>query len=366
MVISRRLSLLVLVPLAVAACRTGATTASPVPDPPDAPWERESPPLPLPTPPLGMEVDLTRSTVRLTPEKVRLGRWLFYDARLSSDGTVSCASCHHPEHAFSETRPRSRGVGGREGTRKAPPIVNAAFPVLERYFWDGRAASLAEQVLGPIVNPVEMANTAEGAVRAVAGVAGYRRAFREVYGDDRVDMERLADAIAAYETTRFSGGSRYDRFNAGDAAALTEEEKEGLRIFFGRGRCNACHLGPTFSDSLFHNVGIGFDPDLGNLVQTGFVDHGRYAITGEPADLGAFKTPTLRDVSKHPPYMHDGSSPDLVDAVSRYVHVEPNPWLDPAMSEVQLYPFDVAPLVAFLEALDGTGYEDVPPASLPR
>src|SRR5919201_4462493 len=121
-------------------------------------WEVDNPVRPLPRPPLGMEVDLAAAKVKLTPEKVRLGRWLFFDRRLSKDGTVSCATCHRPAHAFSEPTAHSTGVGGRQGARKAPPIVNVAFTVFDRYFWDGRAASLVEQAKGPIANPVEMAN----------------------------------------------------------------------------------------------------------------------------------------------------------------------------------------------------------------
>jgi cytochrome c peroxidase len=337
---------------------------SPVAELPE--WEADNPIRPLPRSPLGLDVDLAAARVKVTPEKVRLGRWLFFDGRLSGDGTVSCATCHRPEYAFSEPTPRSKGVGGREGTRKAPPIVNVAFPLYQTYFWDGRAGSLAEQAKGPIANPVEMANTHDGAVRTIAGLAGYRRAFRQAYGDDRVDIDRIADAIAAYEATRLSGASAYDRFNAGDEQALSPAAREGQEIFFGRGRCNACHLGPSFTDSRFHNVGIGFEPRPRDVVGHGFVDPGRYAVSHEPADIGAFKTPTLRDVSKHAPYMHDGSSPDLRDAVLRYVEIEANPWLDPAMQEVRLFPFDVAPLIAFLQALDGTGYEDAPPRSFPK
>lgn len=330
------------------------------------PWERGNPVQALPAPPLGLHIDFARARgVEVTPEKVRLGRWLFFDARLSRDGTISCASCHVPALGFSEAKPRSTGIGGQQGTRKAPPIVNAAFPLSGAYFWDGRAASLAEQAKGPMVNPVEMGNTHEAVVRTVAGLGGYRRAFREVYRDDRLDIDRIADAIAAYEATRLSGNSAWDRYNAGDDDALTEEAAAGMEIFFGRGRCNACHVGPNLTDGKFHNVGIGFRrPDDG--VQLGFQDLGRYAVTGDPREVGAFKTPTLRDVARRPPYMHDGSSPNLRDSVLRYFEVEANPWLDPAMHEVRIFPFDVRPLVAFLEALDGNGFEDAPPRSFPQ
>src|SRR6266568_194623 len=212
--------------LAAAGCRAvdrSGAAAGP-------PWERDNPLRALPTPPLGVSIDFARARgVKVTPEKVRLGRWLFFDARLSRDGTISCASCHVPALAFSEAKPHSTGIGGRQGTRKSPPIVNAAFPLSGAYFWDGRAASLAEQAKGPMVNPVEMDNTHEGVVRTVAGLGGYRRAFRETYGDDRIDIDRVADAIAAYEATRLSGGSSWDRYNAGDDAALTDEAAAGMR-----------------------------------------------------------------------------------------------------------------------------------------
>jgi cytochrome c peroxidase len=244
--------------------------------------------------------------------------------------------------------------------------VNAGFSILDNYFWDGRAGSLVEQAKGPIANPIEMGNTHENAVQTLTRIPGYRRAFREVYGDDRLDIDRAADAIAAYEITRLSGGSDFDRFEAGDESALSEQARLGREVFFDRGRCNACHLGPNFTDSQFHNVGIGFDPNPGHLVEHGFADPGRYAVTQDPADIGAFKTPTLRDVSKHAPYMHDGSSPDLPDAVMRYARIQQNPWLDSLMREVRITPADVEPLIAFLRALDGTGYEDAMPKSFPQ
>ncbi len=361
---SRALLTLAFVTPSVTSCRA-AWTRNEAPAR-DAPWERETPAVPLPAPPLGTGIDFARSKVKLTPEKVRLGRWLFFDGRLSRDGTISCATCHRPEHAFSEPRPRSKGIDGQEGSRKALPIVNVAFFLFDDYFWDGRAGSLTEQVKGPIANPIEMGNTHENAVRTLSGIAGYRRAFREVYGDALLDIDRVADAIAAYETTRLSGGSAFDRFDAGDEAALSPEARAGHEIFFGRGRCNGCHLGPTFTDARFHNIGVGYAPWPGQMVVHGFADPGRYAVTLDPADIGAFKTPTLREVSKHAPYMHDGSSPDLDDAVMRYVDIEANPWLDPVMAEIRVSPADVAPLVAFLHSLDGTGYEDAPPKTLPQ
>jgi cytochrome c peroxidase len=347
-------------PACRAAVRPGAEAAR------DPAWERENPVAPLPTPPLGLKVDFARAKVQVTPTKVRLGRWLFYDRRLSADGTVACASCHRPENAFSEPLPRSQGIHGQHGSRKAPPILNVAFQLYDHYFWDGRSSSLTDQVKGPLANPIEMGNTLDGVVATVRAIPGYRSAFREAFGDGRLDIERVAEAIAAYEATRLSGGSAYDRFEAGDDGALSELALAGREIFFGRGRCDACHLGPSFTDGRFHNIGVGYDPAVQPPSAASFADPGRYAVTSAPADIGAFKTPTLRDVAKRAPYMHDGSSRTLSEAVRRYIDVPPNPWLDPTMGEVRIQTRDVAPLVAFLEALDGTGYEDRPPPSFPQ
>jgi cytochrome c peroxidase len=246
--------------------------------------------------------------------------------------------------------------------------VNVAFPVYPVWAWDGRARSLAEQARGPVENPVEMGSSVARAVEAVAAAPGYRPYFREAFGDDRVDAARLTEAIAAYEATRLSGNSRYDRHDAGDASALSEEEARGKALFFGRAECAQCHLGPNLSDARFHNLGIGWDPpgDPAAPPMDGFADKGRYEVTRDPADVGAFKTPTLRDVSRHAPYMHDGSIPDLWDAVLHYWRGGiRNPWLSERMKPVPLSRSDVAALVAFLEALDGEGYADAPLAAFP-
>jgi cytochrome c peroxidase len=246
-------------------------------------------------------------------------------------------------------------------------VVNAALASLDHYFWDGRATSLAEQAKGPIANPIEMASTHADAVRTVSSIAGYRKAFREAYGDARIDIDRVADAIAAYEATRVSGRSAWDRYLAGDEEALSAKAKRGMETFFGRGRCDACHSGPGFSDGKFHNIGIGWTPPPeGRPAREGFEDAGRYAVTRDEADVGAFKTPALRDVAKRAPYMHDGSEPTLEAALLRYVQFEHTPYLDPVMKEMHLMPCDVAPLVEFMAALSGTGYEDAPPRHLPR
>lgn len=364
----RRFALICL--LAAAACKSADHAGAPVAEkkpekPAPARWEVDNPVVPLPKPPLGAQADFA-AIKGLSPEKVRLGKWLFYDKRLSSDATVSCATCHRPEHAFSEPTAHSTGVGGQEGARKAPSVVNAAWPVFPVYFWDGRAASLAEQAKGPIENPIEMASTHADVVKLLSGVAGYKKAFREVYGDDHIDIDRVADAIAAYEATRLSGNSAYDRFDAGDQSALTEQQKKGRELFFGKAQCNQCHLGWNFTDSQFHNLGVGWDPKRGKG-KAGFADLGRAKVTNKDEDIGAFKTPTLRDVSKHAPYMHDGSMKTLREVVLHYDKGgNKNPWLSKKIFKLKLEPGEVDALVAFLEALDGEGYADTAPKSFPE
>ncbi len=345
--------------VALAACRSQGA--------PPPIWERESPVVELPRAPLGITADFASLPFAVTPEKVRLGRWLFYDRRLSADGTVSCGDCHHPQNAFSELEPHSTGVDHRAGSRKSPSFVDGAFPIYPAWFWDGRATSMVEQAKGPMVNPVEMASTHEKVVATVSGREGYRRVFRQVFGDDRIGIDRVAEAIAAYEATRLSGNSAYDRFDAGDPGALTPQQRLGRDLFFGKAGCNGCHLGQAFTDSRFHNVGVGWvQPPAGADPRTGFKDPGRAAVTRDPKDTGAFKTPTLRECTRHPPYMHDGSITTLRQVVLHYVRGgNRNPWLDEAMRPLDLSGAEVDALVAFLSALEGEGYQDVEPASFP-
>ncbi len=330
-------------------------------------WELDNPVQPLPAPPLGSPADFA-ATPWVTPEKVRLGRWLFHDARLSADGTLSCASCHRPAHGFSEPSAHSTGIRGQRGTRKAPPILNAAWPIYPVWFWDGRAASLAEQAKGPLANPIEMASPLDAVVATVAARPGYRRAFAQAFGDERLDIDRIAEALAAYEATRLSGNSRADRFDAGDESALSPAERRGRELFFGRAGCNKCHLGPNYTDARFHNLGAGWrQPPPGAPLASGFADPGRAAVTHDERDTGAFKTPTLREVSRRAPYMHDGSLATLRDAVAHYrLGGIPNPWLSELSRPIPLTGTEVDELVAFLVALDGEGFADVPPRSFPR
>lgn len=327
-------------------------------------WEAANPIVSLPTPPLGIDATLTELEDPPTPERVRLGRWLFYDERLSADGTIACVTCHHPENAFSEPTPVSTGIDGQQGGRKAPSFINQAWTLYPHFFWDGRAASLEEQALGPIENPIEMGNTLSGMIENLQGITGYAKYFEEAFGTEGITKERVAKAIADYERTRMSGNSPWDRWKSGgDEGAVSDLVKQGDSLFFfGKARCNECHLGQNLTDSQFHNLGVGWDVESEQ-----FADTGRYLVTSEEADRGAFKTPTVREVSKHAPYMHDGSLATLRAVVEHYNQggVE-NPYLDAKLAPLNLTEEEIEALVAFMQALDGEGYQDFTPTAFPR
>lgn len=344
--------------LTLAVMAAGCARSAPRPA-----WEAENPLQPLPKAPLGVGIDLASLPTPPTPETVRLGRWLFYDTRLSADGTISCGTCHRPEHAFSETAPVSTGIHGQKGTRKSPSFVNQAVTLYPFFFWDGRASSLEDQALGPVANPIEMGSSHESMVATVGAIAAYTPYFREAFGTDAITKERIVRAIADYERTRMSGNSPWDRWRrTRDDDAVPELAKTGHDLFFGRAACNQCHLGDNFTDSRFHNLGVGYDPATNT-----FKDAGRGGISKAPADLGAFKTPTLRDVARHPPYMHDGSQATLREVVEHYDKGGvKNPHLDPKITPIGLTPAEIDALVAFMEALNGEGFMDSPPRTFPR
>ncbi len=334
--------------------------------------ERDNPVRPLTAPPLGMEEFFAEAPQQPDPARARLGRWLFYDARLSADGTVSCATCHRPDHAFSEPLAVSVGVGGRTGRRKAMSIVNLAArttlvdtPELERshaFFWDGRVVGLDAQVLRPLADPTEMAMQLPAAVARLDGIRGYRQYFRDAFGTATISPDRVGAAIADYVRTLRSGGSAYDRWAAGDASAMSVAAQRGSDIFFFRGNCASCHAGFNFSDGRYSNLGIGWDAAAGT-----FRDDGRLAVTGNPADRGRFKTPALRDVTRHAPYMHDGSLATLRDVVAFYGRGgTPNPWRTQRLRPLGLTAQDIDDLIAFLEALDSDRVADVAPRVFPQ
>lgn len=289
-----------------------------------------------------------------TAAKIELGKQLYFEPRLSKDNTVSCASCHDPVKGFSNGERFATGVGGAKGGRSSPSVINAAY--YAQQFWDGRAATLEDQALGPIQNPIEMALSLEDAVAKLNKIDGYKQQFQKVFGTD-VNKEGIAKAIAAYERTVLSGNAPYDKFQAGDKNALSKQAQEGLKLFFGKARCSACHTGPSFSDNGYHNLGIGMDakePDIG-----------REAVSKLSGDKGAFKTPTLREIAKTAPYMHDGSLKTLEDVVEHYNKGGiANDWLDEEMVPLKLTKDEVAAVVKFM--VEGLSSADYPAHKAPK
>jgi cytochrome c peroxidase len=280
----------------------------------------------------------------MTYAKVSLGKQLYYDPRLSMDGTVACATCHNPRFGFSDGKPVSTGVEGKTGTRNSPTIINRLFS--KEQFWDGRAADLEEQAKGPIENPVEMAFTHESTVERVRGIEGYQDQFRACFGTEEINIDHIAMAIAAFERTVMSGNSPYDRFNAGDTEAISTAAERGLAIFASKGNCLQCHSGFNFTDEKYHNIGVGMDkaePDLG-----------RFEVTGEDADRGAFRTPTLRDIALTAPYFHDGSAETLEEVMEYYNSGGiKNPQLSTHMKPLRLTATEQSDLIEFMKTLTG-------------
>ncbi len=307
--------------------------------------------------PLGLNDDLmVPENNPLTAEKVALGRMLYFDPRLSADGTVSCASCHHPDKGWSDALPISQGIRAQNGTRNAPTVINSTYMFSQ--FWDGRAPTLEEQAKGPIINPVEMGMEAHDlAVTNIKKVPGYQPLFQKAFGEGP-NIENITQAIASFERTILGGNSKFDRFQNGDENALNAEEKLGKELFFGKANCTRCHVGATFSDSQFHNLGVGMKQEKPDL--------GRFEITKKEADKGAFKTPALRDISRTAPYMHDGSQTTLEEVIEFYdIGGEKNPYLDPQMKPLGLSAEEKKALVAFMKALDSEPYPQVEKPQLP-
>lgn len=295
--------------------------------------------------PLGLDIYMPVPDDNLpTPEKIALGRRLFFDVRLSATGAMSCASCHDPAKTFGNGQRVGVGVFGRTGTRNVPTIINRGYGVA--FFWDGRAATLEDQVLGPIENPAELGSRVSDAVRLLRNDASSLGAFQSVF-DSEPSKETLARALASYVRSIVAGDAPIDRYLAGDREAILPEAREGLRIFRGKGNCMACHVGPTFTDERFHNTGVAW---VGGTLR----DDGRAGVSGRPEDGGAFKTPTLRHVAQTGPYMHDGSIDTLDEVVDFYDRGGiPNHYLDPELRPLGLSPFEKRNLVAFLTSLSG-------------
>lgn len=306
--------------------------------------------------PLGLKPVPVPADNPLTVEKVELGKQLYFDPRLSCDDTVSCASCHDPKKGWSNGTPFATGVRNQVGGRSAPTIINSAYSELQ--FWDGRAIRLEGQALGPIQNPIEMDHKLDDCVSKLNKIPGYKQQFQKVFGTD-VTSENIAKAIASFERTVLSGNAPYDKFKAGDSKALSAAAERGMKLFFGKAHCSACHTGPNLSDDSFHNIGVGMKaakPDLG-----------RYEVTKVLGDKGAFKTPTLREVARHSPYMHDGSLKTLEEVVDHYDKGGiANPQLDEEIFPLKLTATEKADLITFMkEGLASADYPDFAPPKLP-
>lgn len=315
----------------------------------------------------------------LSRAKIELGRQLFFDGRLSADGTVSCASCHHPDHAYGRETRFGVGINGQQGGRNSPIAYNRILSGAQ--FWDGRAASLEEQAKGPIINPIEMGNTHEQAVQTLQAIPGYVLQFQRIFPEQGLTIDTVAQAIASFERALVTGPTPYDYYEplrrfqeqyredledlaafeqdepqlfaryqqikaAADAHPLSESARRGRELFFGKAKCTACHAGANFTDELYHNLGVGMAADEPDL--------GRFTQTMQEKDKGAFKTPTIRNVSLTAPYMHDGSQQTLLEVVQWYDQGgHPNPYLSERIQKLMLSAEEKADLVAFMEELTG-------------
>lgn len=293
-----------------------------------------------------------------TPERVALGRLLYFDKRLSKDDTISCATCHDPAHGFAEPRATSAGVNAQVGGRNAPTVLNRLFS--KEQFWDGRAPDLEEQAKGPIVNQIEMGMTSHDVcVEKLRAVKGYEPLFAKAFGTSEITMTRIAQAIASYERTVLTGDSPFDRYEAGDKSAMSDAAVRGMALFNAKGNCVTCHAGFNFTDESYHNLGVGMEaakPDLG-----------RYDVTKQDVDRGAFKTPTLRNITQTGPYMHDGSETTLRAVVAFYNQGgRKNAWLSKEMRPLGLSDAEIADLVAFMEALTGPITDTTVPTAFPQ
>ena len=366
----------------------------------------QAPPIPQPgilaqprsTNQVGFPVQLTQSVIPsdspLTPEKIALGQKLFFDGRLSADGTVACATCHDPARAFTDGRPVSIGIKGRLGQRNAPTLLNALYNKFQ--FWDGRATNLEEQASFPIINPLEMGQpTFDAAVTNLARIEEYRRAFLSAFGRP-VNGPDLLRAIAAYERTLVSFDSPFDHYIAGDQNAISDAAKRGWELFNTKALCFKCHaLTETkrdttlFMDNDFHNIGVGIvrhhvarlarkaerEISSGNTVavdQAAIGDEmsvlGRFLVTKKETDIASFKTPNLRNVLVTAPYFHDGSQATLWDVMDHYnkgdgLH---NPWLDGDIQPLALTEGEIDDVVAFLASLTSPAYAKLGTQELER
>jgi len=326
----------------------------------------------------------------ITDAKAKLGDMIFDEKRVSADNSVACNTCHSPRNGFTTHTETSRGVGDRLGKRNAPSILNAMF--YKSMFWDGRAATLEEQAMMPILNPVEMGQRdLKDVVAKLAAIPEFVAAFQQVF-DRPPNAEDIGKALAAFERTRLSTEAPFDRFLRGDEKAFNASQRRGWNLFTGKARCASCHTYdpalPLFGDNRFHNTGVaarkqdfkqlakraavsaaaGNQAEIDKLaLETDNSELGRFLVTQKREDIGAFKTPFLRDVLLSGPYMHDGSLETLWDVVEFFNKGgERNPFLDSEMKPLGLTASEVEDLVNFLGALTSDRFAELRAAELDR
>lgn len=329
-----------------------------------------------------------------TPEKITLGEKLFNDKRFSIDGTVSCSTCHKAEKAFTDGLQVSEGHHGLTGTRNAPTVVNAAY--YDSQFWDGREPDLEHQSKQPFINPVEGGlPDHKPIVKIVSSEADYQTAFKKVFNIDSQDItiDHVVKAIAAFERSLVAGDSAFDRYYfLGDKTAMTDAQKRGFELFLGQGRCVSCHIieqdHALFTDSRFHNIGVGINAvqqevprlataflkakneggevDVMVLTDKKSSELGRFAVTDEVTEIGAFKTPTLRNIELTAPYMHDGSLKTLTDVIKHYNNGgvtnkgdKVNDFLSGGIRPLDLDDQQIADLEAFMKALTSPRFAEL-------
>ena len=340
---------------------------------------------------IGFPSALTASVIPpaspLAPTVVALGEKLFFESRLSGDGTVACATCHDPARAFTDGRPTSVGIYGRVGQRNAPTILNALYNKTQ--FWDGRVNTLEQQAALPITNPFEMGSVSIGdAVSRIAGDTDYQTQFMRAFGR-AVNEQDMRRAIATYERTLISFDSPFDHFIAGEASAIGDSAKRGWELFNTKARCHLCHAltdnqrdATVFTDNDFHNIGIGIlrhhvaplaqqaerDLALGHLQEVDVAAIsgemsvlGRFLITKKQSDIASFKTPDVRNILLTGPYFHDGSMQTLWDVMDHYNKGDgvSDPWLDEDMQPLALTESEIDDVVAFLASLTSPQYKNV-------
>jgi cytochrome c peroxidase len=283
----------------------------------------------------------------LTEEKIALGERLFFEKGLSADHSVSCGSCHNPSRFFADVVAISKGVHDYQGQRNAISLLNTAYS--PHLMWDGRSVSLEDQVGYPLMHPREMASTRAAAVQFVTAEPSYQSAFKQAFGRDKITWDQLAKAIASFERTLVSGDAPFDRYMSGDASAISAAAKRGFDFFSGQGGCTGCHTydkkNPFFTDFQFHNTGVAWQTSA---------DLGRYEISKEREDKGAFRTPSLRNVAQTAPYMHNGEFKTLSEVLNFYSQgCGKNPFLDARLHALNFTSQQKQDLLAFFDTLTG-------------